>query len=126
VAAEQEQASVRVLVVDDQRPFLEAARLVVDATPNFEVVGEAASGEAAVELASSLAPDLVLMDLNLPGMDGVEATRRILAASPATAVVALSTEVGLATRAVAAGAAFISKSEFDPDRLVEAWSSARR
>ncbi|HEV2711857.1 MAG TPA: response regulator [Gaiellaceae bacterium] len=125
-AREQATPMVRVLVVDDQRPFLEAAKLVVAATDGFEVVGEADTGEAAVELASSLAPDLVLMDLNLPGIDGVEATRRIVGASPQTAVVALSTEVGLATRAVAAGAAaFISKSEFDPDRLLDAWSSAR-
>ena len=121
-----EVAAVRVLVVDDQTPFREAAKLVVEATEGFEVVGEAESGEAAVELAASLAPDLVLMDLNLPAMDGMEATRRILEASPETTVIALSTEVGLATRAVASGAVtFVSKSEFDPDRLVMAWASAR-
>ena len=118
--------TVRVLVVDDQRPFREAAKLVVDSTAGFEVVGETDSGEAAVELAASLAPDLILMDINLPAMDGLEATRQILEASSSTTVVALSTEAGLATRAVASGAAaFISKSEFDPDRLVEAWSTAR-
>jgi DNA-binding NarL/FixJ family response regulator/class 3 adenylate cyclase len=119
-------APVRVLVVDDQRPFREAAKLVVDATIGFEVVGEAESGEAAVELATTLKPDLVLMDVNLPAMDGMEATRRILDALPETTIIALSTEVGLATRAVASGAAtFVSKSEFDPDRLVGAWASAR-
>jgi adenylate cyclase len=119
-------AAVRVLVVDDQTPFREAAKLVVDATIGFEVVGEAESGEAAVELATTLKPDLVLMDVNLPAMNGMEATRRILDALPATMVIALSTEVGLATRAVASGAVtFVSKSEFDPDRLVGAWASAR-
>jgi adenylate cyclase len=119
-------AAVRVLVVDDQTPFREAAKLVVDATEGFEVVGEADSGEAAVELAASLEPDLVLMDVNLPAMDGMEATRRILEASPETTVIALSTEVGLATRAVASGAVtFVSKSEFDPERLLTAWESAR-
>jgi adenylate cyclase len=119
-------AAVRVLVVDDQTPFREAAKLVVDATEGFEVVGEAESGEAAVELAASLGPDLVLMDVNLPAMNGMEATRRILEALPETTVIALSTEAGLATRAVASGAVtFVSKSEFDPDRLVSAWASAR-
>jgi adenylate cyclase len=118
--------AVRVLVVDDQTPFREAAKLVVDATEGFEVVGEAESGEAAVELAASLEPDLVLMDVNLPAMDGMEATRRILDASPETTVIALSTEAGLATRAVASGAVtFVSKAEFDPDRLANAWASAR-
>jgi DNA-binding NarL/FixJ family response regulator len=120
-------AAVRVLVVDDQTPFREAAKLVVDATEGFQVVGEAESGEAAVELVESLEPDLVLMDINLPAMDGMEATRRILEASPQTTVIALSTEAGLATRAVASGAVtFVSKSEFDPDRLVTAWASAQR
>jgi class 3 adenylate cyclase len=109
-------AAVRVLVVDDQTPFREAAKLVVDAE----------SGEAAVELATTLKPDLVLMDVNLPAMNGMEATRRILDALPETTIIALSTEVGLATRAVASGAVtFVSKSEFDPDRLVGAWTSAR-
>ena len=93
----------------------------------FEVVGEADSGETAVELAAQLAPDLVLMDINLPGIDGLEATRRILVSSTSeVVVVALSTETGLATRAVASGAAaFIAKADFDPDRLSEAWASAR-
>ena len=125
-ASDAQTAAVRVLVVDDQRPFRDAAKLVVEATDGFEVVGEADSGEAAVKLADSLAPDLVLMDINLPGIDGLEATRRILAASARTTVVALSTEVGLATRALMGGAtAFISKSDFDPDRLAEAWAAAR-
>jgi adenylate cyclase len=123
--AESPPGAVRVLVVDDQRPFRDAAKSVVEATPGFEVVGEADSGERAVELAATLAPDLVLMDVNLPDIDGLEATGRILAEAPDRIILALSTESGLATRAVASGAAaFISKSEFDPDRLAEAWAAA--
>ena len=72
-------AVVRVLLVDDQRPFLRAMAAVVEETPGFEVVGRAVSGEEAVTVAATLLPDLVLMDVNLPGIDGLEATRRILA-----------------------------------------------
>ena len=67
---------VRVLVVDDQRPFRVAASAVLRRTPGFELVGEAASGEEAVEQVAALAPDLVLMDITMPGIGGVEATRR--------------------------------------------------
>jgi adenylate cyclase len=117
---------VRVLVVDDQRPFRDAAVHVVSATPGFEVAGQAESGEEAVALAAELEPDLILMDINLPGIDGLEATRQIVAATPGRVVLALSTEAGQATRALASGAAaFISKADFDPDRLAAAWAAAR-
>jgi DNA-binding NarL/FixJ family response regulator len=127
VAAGAASAAVRVLVVDDQRPYREAAVHVVGATNGFDVVGQAESGEEAVELAAALAPDLVLMDLNLPGIDGLDATRRILAGSDKPpAVVALSTDSGLAIKALASGAAaFIAKEDFDPDRLTDAWATAR-
>ena len=69
--------SVRVLIVDDQAPFRDAARAVVEATDGFEVVGESGTGEASIEAAAQLTPDLVLMDVNLPGINGLEATRRI-------------------------------------------------
>ena len=68
---------VRVLLVDDQAPFLRAMRSVVHETAGFEVVGEASSGEQSLLAAAELLPDLVLMDVNLPGIDGVEATRRL-------------------------------------------------
>ncbi len=64
--------TVRVLIVDDQEPFRAVAREVVEAAGDFEVVGEAASGEESVDLAQALRPDLVLMDVNLPGMDGTD------------------------------------------------------
>ena len=77
--------SVAVLIVDDQPPFRAAARAVVDAAPGFTVVGDAESGEEAVAAVGRWRPDLVLMDINLPGISGIEATRRILATGGSTA-----------------------------------------
>lgn len=117
--------TVKVLIVDDQEPFLSAARLVVELANGFGVIGEAKTGEEAVELAANLNPDLILMDVNLPGIDGLEATRRILDQQRGSSVLVLSTyEAGVyEPRALAAGAfAFISKSEFGPDRLEETWA----
>jgi two-component system invasion response regulator UvrY len=87
---DQDASLVDVLVVDDQEPFLAAARFVIGATPGFRVAGEARTGEEAVQVASSLRPALVLMDINLPGISGIEATRRVLAAAPDTAVILMS------------------------------------
>ena len=118
---------VRVLIVDDQEPFRMAARMVVDATDGFEVVGEAASGEDSVSMAAELRPDLVLMDVNLPGINGLDATRQILADSDAVVVLLLSTyeEEEYAPRAAECGAAaYIPKAVFGPDRLESAWSTA--
>ncbi|MDQ6748282.1 MAG: response regulator transcription factor [Candidatus Dormibacteraeota bacterium] len=123
--------AVRVLVVDDQPPFRMAATAVVEATEDFEVIGEVETGEAAVEAARELLPDLILMDVNLPGINGLEATRQILAAAtedPPVVVVVLSTYEAseYAPRAAEAGAAsYIPKSEFSPDRLEEAWRAAK-
>ena len=68
---------VSVVIVDDQSPFRRAARAVVGRIEGFEVVGEAGSAEEGIDLVDELQPELVLMDVNLPGMNGVEATRRI-------------------------------------------------
>lgn len=119
--------AVRVLIVDDQEPFRAVAREVVEAAGDFEVVGEAADGEESVALALALHPDLVLMDVNLPGIDGAEATKRILAQHDRTVVLLLSTyeEDEYAERARECGAAaYIPKVAFDPDRLAEAWAAA--
>lgn len=121
--------SVRVLIVDDQEPFRMAARMVVDATDGFDVVGEAETGEDSVRMAADLKPDLVLMDVNLPGINGLDATRQILAAGEgAVVVLLLSTyeEAEYAPRAAECGAAaYIPKAAFGPDRLEDAWAAAR-
>jgi DNA-binding NarL/FixJ family response regulator len=119
--------AVKVLIVDDQAPFRMAARAVVDATDDFEVVGEAETGEASVQMAHELKPDLVLMDVNLPGINGLDATRQILADLNPVVVLLLSTYEAeeYAPRAAECGAsAYIPKSEFMPDRLVDAWTEA--
>ena len=117
-----------VLIVDDQAPFRMAARAVVEATDGFEVVGEVETGEASVQAARDLRPNLILMDVNLPGIDGLEATRQILAEAGDRVVVLLvstyeAEEYGPRASEVGA-AAYIPKSEFDPDRLEAAWSAA--
>jgi DNA-binding NarL/FixJ family response regulator len=120
--------SVRVLIVDDQEPFRLAARMVVESTEGFEVAGEAESGEQSVEMARSIEPDLVLMDVNLPGINGLDATRQILGdRGDAVVVLLLSTyeEDEYAPRAAECGAAaYIPKAVFGPDRLEAAWAAA--
>ncbi len=121
--------SVRVLIVDDQAPFRDVARLVVELTDGFEVVGEAVTGEESVEMARTLKPDLILMDVNMPGIDGTEATRLILGEAAEVVVLLLSTyePAEYEPRAAEAGAAaYIPKSAFDPDRLEAAWNEATK
>ena len=116
---------VRVLIVDDQLPFREASRMVVELTDGFEVVGEAENGEDGVQLATDLRPDLVLMDVQMPGIDGLEATRRIVQLDDPPHVLVMSThESGnYHEPALAAGAvAFLPKSSFGMDELEEVWA----
>ena len=108
---------VDVLIVDDQPPFRAVARTVVTLLPGWRVVGEAASGEDAVVAAHTGHPAVVLMDINLPGISGIEATRQITAVSPAVRVVLLSTYAyeDLPADALASGAvAYLRKEDLTP------------
>jgi DNA-binding NarL/FixJ family response regulator len=82
--------NLRIVLVDDHRMFREALHPLLAQTPGFEVVAEAGDGQEAVDLVAGLAPDIVVMDVSMPGLNGIEATRRILAERPQTRVVVLS------------------------------------
>lgn len=128
-----EPRNVTVLVVDDQPPFREAARSVVDRLHGFEVVAEADSGEAAIAVVESLRPQLVLMDIKMGGidgsggMDGIEATAEITGRYPDTMVVLVSTyELSdLPPTARTSGArAYINKDDFGGRLLRRLWESS--
>jgi CheY-like chemotaxis protein len=87
------QSAVRVLIVDDQSVFRDAARAVVEATEGFASAGEAASGERALAQLGDVDPHLVLMDVCMPGMGGIEAARVLTETSPDVVVVLLSAKV---------------------------------
>ena len=82
--------TVRVLVADDHSHFRDGLRALLLSSPDLEVVGEAEDGEGAIRLAAKLQPDVILMDLNMPGVGGIEATRRILRTSPHIAILVIS------------------------------------
>jgi DNA-binding NarL/FixJ family response regulator len=114
------ETTVSVMTVDDQEVFRQAARDVVEATPGFELVGEAASGEEALAVVDALDPSLVLMDVRMPGMSGVEAARRMSAARPRTAIVLITMEdpAALPADTASCGAALlVRKQEFGPALL---------
>ncbi|WP_154792506.1 response regulator [Occultella kanbiaonis] len=110
-----------VLLVDDQALLRMGFRLVIETEPDLEVVGEASDGLAALEQVAALAPDVVLMDIRMPGMDGIEATRRLTAEHPSTRVLVLTTfDVDeLAFAALRSGASGFLLKNARPDELVE-------
>ncbi len=116
---------VSVLIVDDQVPFRLAARAVLRRTEGFELVAEAADGAEAVAKVAELAPDLVLMDINMPTMNGIDATRQIMQDAPGTTVFLCSTyqRSDLPPEAETAGAAaYVNKEELAPDLLLRLWA----
>jgi CheY-like chemotaxis protein len=114
-----------VLVADDSGVFLRAAASVISATSTLRLVGAVGSGEKAIRLLHELQPDLVLVDLNMTGMDGIETTRIIRQDEPRTIVIVVSTDLaGLSDVARAAGAAAtLDKRDFAPRTLDALWQA---
>ena len=113
-----------VVVVDDQAPFRLAARAVLRRIDCFELAGEASSGPEAIELVDRLHPALVLMDINMPEMTGIEATRRIVSAHPDVVVILCSTydAADLPPGAAASGAAaYVNKERLAADTIRQLW-----
>jgi len=118
-------APLPVLVVDDQAPFRSAMKAVLRRTNEFELVGEAANGLEAVALADELNPALVLMDINMPEMNGIEATRLLVSKHPDVVVILCSTyEAGdLPSDVATSGArAYLNKEHLGADTLRRLWA----
>lgn len=117
-------APVQVLIVDDQAPFRAAAKAVIARVHGFDLAAEATSGEEAVALARALHPQLVLMDINMGAMDGLEATRLITQESPGTMVVLISTyqieDISPSARTCGA-VAYLNKDELSPRAVRTLW-----
>jgi DNA-binding NarL/FixJ family response regulator len=115
--------SVGVLTVDDKAVFRDVAREVIEATAGFEPLGEASCGEEALALANELDPDLVLLDVRMPGIDGLETARRLSASHPESTVVLISSDSLEGSDAVecCGAAAFLRKQDFGPSTLRRVW-----
>jgi two-component system, NarL family, invasion response regulator UvrY len=122
-------ASVRVLTVDDQALFRGIAREVIDATPGFELAGEATCGEEAITAVRDLAPHLVLLDVRMPGMNGVDVARHLAANHPETVVVLISIEESVDVPSAAQltdTVPFVRKRDFGPALLRGLWAAHGR
>lgn len=119
--------SIRALIVDDHPVTREGLRTALELSEDaVVVVGEAASGEEAVEQARQLTPDVVFMDVRMPGMDGIEATRRIREAAPSTKVILITIDEsrGAISEAIQAGVSGYLLKDASPDALVDAAKNA--
>ncbi|WP_041254889.1 response regulator [Frankia sp. EAN1pec] len=121
--------AVHVIVVDDQEPFRVTAASVAEATEGFELVGTVETAEESVAAVAALAPDLVPMDVNLPGMDGLAATRLLRVSGAVSSVVLMSSYdadryADVATECGAIG--YLTKVDLDPDGLQAVWDRGRR
>jgi CheY-like chemotaxis protein len=120
---------VRVLIVDDQDAFRCVLGELIGATPGFTLVAEASSGEEALSAREALAPDLAVVDLRMPGMDGVQTARALLGRDPHLAVLLVSAHAGPEPGTMSdacPGTSFVCKGELCPDVLREVWDRHRR
>jgi DNA-binding NarL/FixJ family response regulator len=118
-------ADVRTLVVDDQEPFRDVIKQLLALTPGFRFAGEVSTGEEAIEAVGVLSPQLVLMDVRMPGMGGIEATRALAMLHPEVVVVLLSVhgpeELSPELVESSGAAAFARKQQLRPKLLTELW-----
>jgi DNA-binding NarL/FixJ family response regulator len=120
---------IRVQTVDDQAPFREAARAAIGRTPGFDLVAEAEDGETALQLARDADPDMVIVDVRMAGMDGLETAKRLLDEDPSRVVVLVSSADvrELSDLAASSGAAaLLRKSWLTPRLLRGLWIAHRR
>ncbi|MGQ9918030.1 MAG: response regulator [Bryobacteraceae bacterium] len=119
---------IRILLADDHSMVRQGFRRILEAQADFEIVGEACDGKQAVELAAQLRPDVVVMDVAMPGLNGIEATRRICESSPRTRVLALSMHrEGVYVREIlrAGARGYLLKDAFDADLVAAVRAVAR-
>ena len=115
---------VGVVTVDDQPVFRAAARAIIDATPGFRAIGEASNGIDAVKVVREVDPELVLVDVRMPGMDGIETSRRLKSAHPRSVVILISIEdaANVPSSAASSGAAaLVRKQDLNRATLAELW-----